>query len=206
MLFEDRTKGSFAARFRRPKKNKSSELPLADSTSSSPSSSLSLSSSSEWENLDNKAEPVALPSLPARPSFPVDPVAHARKPMTSLGELAQCYDSQALSPLSLDDDIEMEDVYLVGYGLENGVRWPKLHDEEQPTDFTRLLDDFPAAKPVSPISSVCPTTLMDEKEGDSELVDGLSEFLDQTDRVLGEWVSYCDTFVQMDPDEACPFF
>ena len=147
--------------------------------------------------------------LPARPSFPVDVVAHAPKNLTSLAQLAQCYYSQALSPLScLDDDVEMEDVYLNNYGLENGIRWPKLPAEDEgPADFMHLLDPLPVQQPVSPVSSVCPTTLMDEREGQSDMLEGLGQFLDDTDRALGEMISYCDTLVQMDPSpaEAWPF-
>ncbi len=203
MLFEDRTNGHFAARYRRPKKGNSAGA-LEDSSSSSPSGSLSMSSSSEWENADSNAEQVALPSLPARPSFPVDVVAHAPKNLTSLAELAQCYDSQVLSPLScLDDDIEMEDVYLNNYGLENGICWPKLPAEDEgPADFAHLLEPVPVQQPLSPVSSVCPTTLMDEREGQSDMLEGLGQFLDDTDRALGEMISYCDTLVQMDPSPA----
>ena len=187
MLFEDRTKGHFAARFRRPKKSKS-DLPLAESSSSSPSSLVSIaSSSSEWENADS---------------------SHVPEPVTSLGQLAQCYDSQVL-----DEDFEMdvdESVYLNNYGLQDVVCWPKPLEEEGPTDFSHLLEPLDLPVPASPGSSVCPTTLMDETEEQSDMMQGLTEFLDQTDRDLnlGEWISYADTLVQMDPApaEACPFF
>ena len=85
MLFDERTKGHIVPKFRRPKKDK---VPLSDgSCSSSTSATTSLSMSSSCESLGSGA----LPSLPARPSFAVDPVAH--KAMSSLEVLAANYDS-----------------------------------------------------------------------------------------------------------------
>ena len=79
MLFAERTKGKFAARFRRPKKGKNQNGTLSDANSLATHSQTS--SSESFGVLSTTSEGSAgetpLPSLPSRPSFPVGPVAHS---------------------------------------------------------------------------------------------------------------------------------
>lgn len=183
MLFDERTKGHFVPKFRRPKKDKVERVPLSDgSCSSSTSATTSLSMSSSCESLGSGP----LPSLPARPSFLVDPVAH--KAISSLDVLAANYDSIPLSPLSFVGE-DMDDIYLPDLGLgDAGVKWP-VPDEcpMGPTDFSHLLpvehaDDISVA-----------STLVDE----DDMLPGLNDFLDQAEKNV-EYISYADTWVALD--------
>ena len=204
-LFDERTKGKFVPKFRRPKKNKVATAPISDGCSSSASATTSLSMSSSCESLQD-AGATALPSLPARPSFLVDPVAH--KPATSLEDLAANYDSLALSPLSFMDE-DMGDVYLPGYGLgDDGVKWPDPNEcPMEPCDFSHLLpcNAMDADDKASP-GSFCASTLVDEDEAAyDDMLHGLEQFLDKAQKNV-EYISYADTWVPLDapdsPNEA----
>lgn len=188
MLFDERTKGHIVPKFRRPKKDKVGSSPLSDgSCSSSTSATTSLSMSSSCESLGSGA----LPSLPARPSFAVGPVAH--KAMSSLEVLAANYDSIPLSPLSFMGE-DMEDIYLPDLGLgDAGVKWP-VPDEcpTGPCDFSHLLPLEHADEKGSVAS-----TLADEDASCDDLLSDLKDFVDEAERDV-EYISYADTLVPLD--------
>lgn len=206
VLFDERTKGRCAPKFRRAKKNRNKDTSacMSDGSTSSASATTSLSMSESCESLPDAN--AALPSLPAWPKFPVDPVAH--KP-TSLDDLAATYDSLPLSPLSfMSEDLD-DYVYLPDYGLgDAGVKWPDPNEvpksPKSPCNFSHLLPTVAVDSSQGPPDdlaspgSFCPTTLADEEEGFNEMMDELDQFMDTAVKKHVEWVSYADTLVRMD--------
>ena len=138
MLFAERTRGKFAARFRRPKKGKNQQGTLSDdnslATDSQSSSSESfgvLSTTSE-----GSAGETPLPSLPSRPSFVVDPVAHC--PVAPSVSVPQNYMPLLFPPSPKGQTFGSES--FPGF-IGRDVKWPAPNAvPADPVDFSFLLE------------------------------------------------------------------